>query len=248
MKYRYDKRRSYMKKLYFMILFLLCAAIFSSCTPAEMPAPTQTPKQVNTVMSSLTIMDLDGLIYGSDYIFEGTVTEILPSHRNKYYPIDLETDIMVTPNNMIFGENHGSFTIRIGTGEIGNEVTVDDIFPEFSEGEKVILFISNDWNSMKDPDDEDIFFLVGVRQGKYNFISENANGESLYRRTEPSGEIYELTPSQLKSRIEELRRADPDMDAKRAAEKQRSIEAGRNSIAEMEAAKAAASMFPGSAE
>lgn len=63
--------------------------------------------------------------------------------------------------------------VRINKGEDKDTIVYSALEPDFSEGEKVLLFLARDDSDVKT--DEDYYVVVGMKQGKYVLKDGNSS-------------------------------------------------------------------------
>ncbi len=145
------------------------------------------------------------LILNSDLIIRGSVSEVLDSRwsnekleRGENIPNIMQTDVIIDVNDVIDGDCIGDYvTVRINKGEDENTVVYSDGYPDFAEGEKVLLFLARDDSGLAT--DEDYYVLTGMKQGKYclenneiDAYSNDATIEDLYVNDEQIIDINSL--------------------------------------------------------
>ncbi len=136
------------------------------------------PKEIviEGVIPQLTEQEL---ILNSDLIVTGIVKKIGESKwSNPDFKVAdkrniLQTDIFVEIDEILYGEyNKENVVVRIDKGHDKSQKIryVSDGYPDFKNGEKVLLFLSRDDSDVAT--NEDYFVLTGMRQGKWNLSAE----------------------------------------------------------------------------
>lgn len=206
-----------------IICVLSAAAILTAVgVTANNLKPEKTKININGVMPYRTESQM---ILDSDLILCGNVKEIMESKwsnedfaRGEEIRNILQTDVVINVESVLSGDcDSDEVTVRIDKGEDENTIVYSEGYPDFAEGEEVLLFLSRDDSDVAT--DEDYYVLTGMKQGKYNInntavLSEEA-GADTYSNGETSFEI-----EALKSKITEEKSANPDYKEKKAAEQE----------------------------
>jgi len=117
----------------------------------------------------------------SDVIIKGTVKEILPSKwsnpgmkKGDSVRNILQTNVVVNIEEIIKGTPYNSeeINVRINKGETDDDIVISDGYPDFINGEEVLLFLSTD-NSDVANKNENYYVLTGMIQGKYTITEKN---------------------------------------------------------------------------
>lgn len=142
-------------------------------------AVTSQPGDTTTQISGLMVLlDLNGLIKGSDAIVVATVSEIQPSTQGMDHGRSvIYTDVILRVNESLTGAVSGNIAVRVLGGRIGNEVVMAEDSPVFNLHEKVIVFLSRP-TSYGQPalipvpqgiDNSNYFYVTGSLQGKWQY-------------------------------------------------------------------------------
>lgn len=189
------------------------------------------------ITGQIPIQTEQELILNSDLIIEGIVQEIGQSKWSNPELTEgkrnvLQTDITVSINNIISGDySSDAAVVRIDKGydEESNTVVESNGYPDFTEGEQVVLFLSRDDGDLAT--DEDYFVLTGMRQGKWELSGKN---EATAHSTDLSGdsdsavysaESYEgSTVEALKAKIAEEKALNPNWKEEQAERNAQAVE------------------------
>jgi hypothetical protein len=121
------------------------------------------------------------LIDESEIIIKGKVKEVLPSKWSKVNPEIsnnvqniIQTDISINIDEVYKGipYNDKNVIVRIDKGEIGRTKVVSEGYPDFRNGEEVILFLSKDDGDLANVS-ENYYVLTGMSQGKFSLKDKN---------------------------------------------------------------------------
>lgn len=168
-----------MKKIILMtfISFVLGATIYNFL-----------PKQVLIQTSGdIAIKNKRELINDSSVIIKGTVNKILPStwsNPNFEKGVDarniIQTDILINIDDVYKNKpyNEEVVTVRINKGKVGGTTSTSEGYPDFTLGEEVVLFLSEDDGDLANPD-EDYYVLTGMIQGKFS-LKESKGSEKTF--------------------------------------------------------------------
>ena len=182
--------------------------------------------------SKLQIVEIKGimpefseqeLILNSDLIVEGIVKDIgngkwsnpemQPGKRNI-----IQTDITVEIGEILSGEyDKEEVVIRVNKGynAESNILSVSDAYPDFIEGEHVLLFLARDDSDLVT--DEDYFVVTGMKQGKWNTeeikTKSNSDAGEIKITGNASGYTFSGKNTEyLKERIKQEKQNNPDWD------------------------------------
>lgn len=164
------------------------------------------------------------LILDSDIIVDGYVKEIRESNwSNPDMKIEgkrniLQTDIVVTINELLSGEYKDKETVvRINTGydKEKNIQYISEGYPEFTEGEHVLLYLSRPTGDLAT--DEDYFVLTGMYQGKWKIDDV---GKIYNERKEATHLTNKKSIGVLKNQIQSEKQNNPDWQEKKLIEKE----------------------------
>lgn len=181
--------------------------------------------RVRHIAGSMPLRDKVDLMGMADTIIKGKVEELLPSkwsnpfsQKGTHVRNILQTDIRISVLDVFKGKPYSneSVLVRVDEGEKGNYAVENDDFPDFAEGEEVILFLAKDDSDVADPN-EYYYVLVGAGQGKFRhnkdsvdqdeFVmdfagrDEKIKGSSLKEEIEKSMEAYAQRPKMTKEEI-----------------------------------------------
>ncbi len=128
--------------------------------------------EMSGLIPEFTMRDL---VCDSDIIIKGTVNTNLDSKwsneddvRGKNIINIIQTDVLIDIDKIFKGNpyNERQIAVRLDKGQIGNTVFKSDRFPDFTEDEEVILFLSIDDSDIANPN-ENYYVLTGMEQGKF---------------------------------------------------------------------------------
>ena len=77
--------------------------------------------------------------------------------------------------------------VRIGKGEDETTIVYSEGYPDFTVGEKVLLFLARERGDVAT--DEDYYILVGMNQGKYN-LEDSGKAEGANMKDSADGAKY----------------------------------------------------------
>ncbi|WP_223068304.1 hypothetical protein [Paenibacillus caui] len=152
------------------------------------------------------------LINDSSVIVKGTVREILPSkwsnpnfEKGKDVRNIIQTDILVNVENVYKNKPYDDkvITVRIDGGTIGNKTLVSEGFPDFVEGEEVVLFLSEDDGDLANPN-ENYYVLTGMYQGKFS-LKESKSTDKIFSNTKDSYKLSTIH-QEINSVLEDLKK------------------------------------------
>ncbi|MDO5398601.1 MAG: hypothetical protein Q4G33_11810 [bacterium] len=185
------------------------AFCFSGCTQEKEKIV------IHGIMPELTESEL---ILNSDLIISGSVSEILNSkwsnenlEKGENIPNILQTDIIIDVDEVIEGDCINNYvTVRINKGENEDTVVYSEGYPDFTEGEQVLLFLARDDSGLAT--DEDYYVLTGMKQGKYSLKENNTDVYSNDVKAEASyvNDKNTIDIDTLQSAIEKENEANPD--------------------------------------
>lgn len=165
-----------MRKIAALVLICLPVLIFAACEKIEQTAqaPEKAVKNHHLAFPNIPYKGDDMLILDSDLIITGTVEEIGKSKwsnpnfiHGKHIINELKTDIFVGIDEILYGESQtDTVAVRIDGGEDETTVSVSTGYPDFTVGEKVLMFLEH--VPPKFAYGEDYYLLVGMNQGVYN--------------------------------------------------------------------------------
>lgn len=123
------------------------------------------------------------LIDRSSVIIRGTVDQVLPSRwsnpdneRGLNVRNIIQTDVLVKVNEVYKNEPYSSdaVTVRINKGQVGDTTMTSEGYPDFTPGEEVVLFLSEDDGDLANPN-ESYYVLTGMIQGKFALTKEKGS-------------------------------------------------------------------------
>ncbi|OPZ94964.1 MAG: hypothetical protein BWY74_00128 [Firmicutes bacterium ADurb.Bin419] len=123
------------------------------------------------------------LVDDSSVIIKGIVKEKLPSKWSNPNSIKgtnvrntIQSDIIVDIAEVYKGEpyNRELIAVRVEKGKVNNIEVVSDGYPDFTLGEEVVLFLSEDDGDLANKE-ENYYVLTGMCQGKFSLIESNTN-------------------------------------------------------------------------
>lgn len=179
----------------------------------------------------MAVVSEQELILNSDLIVIGQVARVNPSRWTNpaiadvdfsgwadedlvgMVPNVLQTDIEIVIEEILFGErDEGSLTVRIGGGidPVTGANMISEGFPWFREDERVLLFLARDDRRDALATGEDYFVVTGMRQGR--FVLEAGD-----RMRGSDGHFGGVTIGELRERIEEAERENPNWREEREA-------------------------------
>lgn len=120
---------------------------------------------VGTVSAKLVEIPLENLVKGAEVIVVGTVT----SQRSDSDKKTIYTTTTVSVDEVIKGTVRGRVEIRTRGGALDGVVVHVPIEPEFSVGERVVVFLTKDGRR---------FRTAGHSQGKFSVMPDPVEGEA----------------------------------------------------------------------
>lgn len=192
-----------MLKRRFVLPILMSAAITSGGVigATNQRLDSTANKKHISVAGIMPYVDEDTLIQRSDLIIKGVVSRVYDSKWSNENQINgehkrnvLQTDIGIKILDVIKGKpyDNNEVVVRIDKGKTDDTVYESEGYPDFKEGEEVILFLSIDDSDIAE-EDENYYVLTGMRQGKFTKDTES-RGE-LIKSTEGQQEV--TTDSQI---------------------------------------------------
>lgn len=149
-----------------------------------------TDKKHIKVEGIMPYFDENNLRRKSDLIIKGVVSQVYDSkwsneNHSKGEDIRnvLQTDVGIKISDIIKGNPYddNEVVVRIDKGETDDTVYESEGYPDFKEGEEVILFLSIDDSDIAESN-ENYYVLTGMRQGK--FTKDTKNQGDLTKGTE----------------------------------------------------------------
>ena len=207
------------KKLWVLIIVVLCLGITGIIIYNNRPV-----KEV-VISGSIAHLTQEELILNSDLIITGTVTKIneskwrhLGNDKDGWVTV-LQTDIEIKIDEKIFGEYDSDIAVvRVDKGYDKKTRTkyISDGFPDFYEGESVLMFLSRDDGIMNTG--ENYFLSTGMIQGKWSYDKETGKIDN-----DKSPENYSLegkTIGEMKSEVKEQITKNPNYKEERALKRE----------------------------
>lgn len=186
-------------------------------------------KKIVTVSGIVPYKSESQLILDSDLIVTGTVSEILDSKwsnegfaKGEHISNILQTDIVVKVSEVISGSyKNADVVVRIDKGEDEKTIVLSEGYPDFKVGENVLLFLARDDSDVAT--DEDYYVLTGMKQGKYNVDKDKLNSQKNPDNNvvSYSNENGTFNVNELKSRINQETKENPDYKQERQLEQKR---------------------------
>lgn len=162
-------------KLVLTILMTMIISVQGVIGIANQRAGSIIAKKHIKVERIMVYVDEDELIRRSELIIKGVVNRVEESrwsneHQDKANPDRnvLQTDIAIKVLKVLKGTPYdgNEVVVRIDKGETDNTVVESEGYPDFKEGEEVILFLSIDDSDIAEKD-KNYYVLTGMRQGKF---------------------------------------------------------------------------------
>lgn len=210
----------------FIIILLLSSCSFNAVKKDE------SEKMQYKVSGLVAGVTNDYLVLDSQLIVTGAVKEIGKSKwSNPGFEKDmarniLQTDIFVEVDKILKGEpKSDTIAVRINKGEDEKYQLISDGYPDFTIGEKVLLFLSLDESDLKT--DEDYYVLSGMYQGK--FVPKD-NSITTYENCQDKERIFEL--EELPQIIEKLHLENPNYEEEKAKRQAEIIENNKKMFGE----------------
>lgn len=156
-------------------------------------------KKIITLDGKLPSFTVDDLTTRSKYLIIGTVTNIVstdPVVDELHTVTKIYSDVTVSVEKDLSGQySDKQITVRIQGGESNTTRVISEIDPQFSVGQRVLLFVAD-----KEPDTVwgDHYYVAGLKLGKYDLANGKAIGPEY-----PNG-IDEL---QFISKIKQIKNA-----------------------------------------
>ena len=165
------------------IIILCCFAfVLGIGITTYLVMPKQKVIPVNESIEGKSKLDL---INDASVIIRGTVNKSLPSKwsnpdykRGENVRNLIQTDIIVDVNEVYKGTPYDSkaITVRIHKGKVGNVVWKSEGYPDFTDGEEVILFLSEDDGDVAT--NENYYVLTGMCQGKFSLDTSSNSAKN----------------------------------------------------------------------
>lgn len=185
-----------MMKFRQIFIFLSVLITIINCSGCETKSQQQqSEKKEIFIDGSIANKPDDLLILDSDLIITGTVKEIGKSkwsnpnfEKGKEIRNIIRTDIYVEVDNFIYGKSStNTVAVRINKGEDETTIVHSEGYPDFTVGEKVLLFLARERGDVAT--DEDYYILVGMNQGKYN-LEDSGKAEGANMKDSADGAKY----------------------------------------------------------
>ena len=165
------------------IIISCCLAFILGITAFQF-SPKQETMAVNGSIAFKSKVDL---INDASVIIKGTVKEILPSKwsnpdfkKGENVRNIIQTDILVNVDDVYKGTPYSkTVTVRIGKGTVGDTTMLSNGYPDFTSGEEVILFLSQDDGDLANPN-ENYYVLTGMLQGNFS-LKESKDSDKIFK-------------------------------------------------------------------
>lgn len=181
------------------------------------------PKEI-TVNGAIAGLTQEELILNSDLIITGTVTKINESKWSNPEKIKdkrnvLQTDVEIEIDDILLGEyDLGIAVVRVNKGydKKTRIKYISDGYPDFYEGENVLIFLARDDGDLKT--DENYFVTVGMYQGKWSLDKESEKIDN--ERTLENYSLEGRTVGEMKSEVKEQITKNPNYKEERALKRE----------------------------
>lgn len=207
------------KKLLVLIIVVLCLGITGIIIYNNRPV-----KEV-VISGSIAHLTQEELILNSDLIITGTVAKInesqwrhLGNDKDGWVTV-LQTDIEIKIDEKIFGEYDSDIAVvRVDKGYDKKTRTryISDGFPDFYEGESVLMFLSRDEGIMNTG--ENYFLSTGMYQGKWSYDKET--GKTDNDKTPENYSLEGKAIGEMKSEVKEQITKNPNYKEERALKRE----------------------------
>lgn len=156
-------------------------------------------KTTITVSGIMPGFSKEDLVQKADVIIKGVVNNVEESEWSNNNPFIknstrnvLQTDIKVDIKEVIKGQpyDEDNVVVRINKGENADTIYESEGYPDFEEGEEVILFLSIDDSMLKSS--ENYYILTGMRQGKFTLEDQDSYVFSSDDRDITKEEVYDI--------------------------------------------------------
>ncbi len=201
------------KKILVLIIVVLCLGLTGIIIYNNRPV-----KEV-VISGSVARLTQEELILNSELIITGTVTKInesqwrhLGNDKDGWVTV-LQTDIEIKIDEIISGEYDSDIAVvRVDKGYDKKTRTkyISDGFPDFHEGESVLMFLSRDEGIMNTG--ENYFLSTGMYQGKWSFNKETGIVENA--RTVKDYDLENKTVNELTAKVKQTIEKYPDYKEK----------------------------------
>ena len=173
------------------------------------------PVKELVITGSVGRLTQEELILNSDLIITGTVAKIneskwrrLGNDKDGWITV-LQTDIEIKIDEKIFGEYDSDVVVvRVDKGYDKKTRTkyISDGFPDFYEGESVLMFLSRDEGIMNTG--ENYFLSTGMYQGKWSYDKETGKIDN--DKTLENYSLEGKTIGEMKVEVKEQITKNPD--------------------------------------
>ncbi len=207
------------KKLWVLIIVVLCLGITGIIIYNNRPV-----KEV-VISGSIAHLTQEELILNSDLIITGTVTKINESKWSNPEKIKdkrnvLQTDVEIEIDDILLGEyDLNTAVVRVNKGYDKKTKTryISDGYPDFYEGENVLIFLARDDGDLKT--DENYFVTVGMIQGKWSCDKETGKIDN--DKTPENYSLEGKTIGEMKSEVKEQITKNPNYKEERALKREK---------------------------
>jgi len=173
---------------YVTLPLILSALIISGSEGNIKIANNDKPLQISS-SCTIPLYTYEDLSENSDYVFMGTVKEILSSKWNSIDGKRPIADFEPGPYNLIYTDviisvdknvknslSSNEVRIRLEGGTVGDDTLVAEDEPSFKVGEKVLLYLNKDTSPGTKDIGPDHFKITGFIQGKFTL---NDDGKAI---------------------------------------------------------------------
>lgn len=208
-----------MKKILLIVIVILCLGLTGVVVYNNRPV-----REV-TISGAVGLITQEELIFNSDLIITGTVTKInesqwrhLGNDKDGWVTV-LQTDIDIRIDEIVLGEYSSDVAVvRVDKGYDKKTRTkyISDGYPDFYEGESVLVFLARDDGMMNTG--ENYFVTVGMYQGKWSLDKESGVIDNV--RTFEDYNLEGKTIREMKAKVKEEITKNPDYKEERERKKE----------------------------
>lgn len=163
------------KTLILSLISILCGILLVAFIPKH---------KVINVSGIIPSMDKRELVNNSTTIIKGIVKEILPSYwsnpdftKGVNVSNVIQTDILIQVTDVYKNKPYADvITVRIDKGTVDGTTMNSEGYPDFSIGENVILFLSEDDGDLANTEEE-YYVLTGMTQGKFTLVGNYSTSD-----------------------------------------------------------------------
>lgn len=208
-----------MKKILLIVIVILCLGLTGVVVYNNRPV-----REV-TISGAVGLITQEELIFNSDLIITGTVKKIneskwrhLGNDKDGWVTV-LQTDIDIRIDEIVLGEYSSDVAVvRVDKGYDKKTRTkyISDGYPDFYEGESVLVFLARDDGMMNTG--ENYFVTVGMYQGKWSLDKESGVIDNV--RTFEDYNLEGKTIREMKAKVKEEITKNPDYKEERERKKE----------------------------